>query len=69
MTTATHTIPSYRQQAAVKSAKTSKENEAIFVPTLVDLQTSVKKGLKIFQLRRQMSALLESLISGVVSFR
>ena len=43
MTTATHTIPSYQQQAAVKKEKISKENEVIFVPTLVDLQTPVKK--------------------------
>lgn len=69
MTTATNTNSSYHQQAAVKQTKTKREKEVIFVPTFFDLQTPIKKGLKVFQFRRQVSEFLDGLINGAASLR
>ncbi|MEM7030965.1 MAG: hypothetical protein AAF629_15475 [Chloroflexota bacterium] len=69
MKTAIYTSKNYQQKTAAKQTNISIENEVTFVPTLVDLQTPVKKGFTVFQLRRQVSAFLEGIVSGAASFR
>ena len=69
MVSVTYNVSQYRQEATAKQSTAPRKFEPTFVPTLVDLQTPVRKVRNVLQWRRRLNDYLGSFISGAVSLR
>ena len=69
MASAIYTIAGYQHDVTVKQVETPNKNEVIFVPTVVDLQSSATKLLKMLEWRRGMTDFFSGFVSGAVLLR
>ena len=59
----------YQQRVAVKQVTEPSKAVVTFVPTLVDIETSIRNVINALQWRRQLLDFVAGFVSGAVSLR